>query len=424
MRVAIFLALIAAAILLYLRFSKRANAKSTEKVFTYGPFTIKAAASTSFAADLKHGYVKQTDVAYSIFYEGKAIKFPKKLETNTGLPFLWRVFALPGAPTPSLIAGSQSLYLIYVQDKTLMVEPLVEQSSEFASLQFLDSEKGQPGLYREVFMESDPAEMETLDQLEGGRFLMISEHAVLDVQTREIKRFNTQNQSLGNYSFPSPHGALAFSPDQTSLVFQAEFQSWNAQDDELPETEHGLVVYNFLNDDGYVVPYNNTETRMINVQNIDADWLNTFFEWKNDKNGQLQLQQRQLEKLPPWVGTYDPRDHYYTIYPVKPGILPAFLNFVLNQIGGSEANILEDKTGEYTGRNLILASGELKLDINLKEDEQKLTFSKHLYAETSPEYINLVEKTASAFDQELSAGKHQEHFGRIVSLTRQIRGIN
>lgn len=424
MRVAIFLALIATAILLYLRFSKRANAKSTEKVFTYGPFTIKSAASTSFAADLKHGYVKQTDVAYSIFYEGKSIQFPKKLETNTGLPFLWRVFALPGAPTPSLIAGSQSLYLIYVQDKTLVVEPLVEQSSEFASLQFLDSENGQPGPYNEVFMESDPAKMGTLDRLEGGRFLMISEHAVLDVQTLEIKRLNTKNESLDNYSFPSPHGALAFSPDQTNVVFQAEFQSWNAQDDELPETEHALVVYNFLNDHGYVVPYNDTETRMINVQNNNAAWLNTFFEWKQDKSGKVKLQLRQLEKTPPWVGTYKPEDHYYTLYPVQPGMLPVFLNFVLNQIGGSKANILEDKTGEYTGRNLVLASGELKLDINFKEDEQKLTFSKHLYAETSPEYIKLVEKIASAFDDELSSGKHQEHFGRIISLTRQIRGIN
>ena len=86
--------------------------------------------------------------------------------------------------------------------------------------------------------------------------------------------------------------------------------------------------------------------------------------------------------------------------------------------------ILEDKTGEYTGRNLILASDDLKLDITFKEDEQKLTFSKHLYAETSPEYIDLVKKTASAFDQELSAGKHQEHFGRVISLVRKLRGIN
>ncbi|WP_373551478.1 hypothetical protein [Haliscomenobacter sp.] len=424
MKVAILLALIIASVLLYLRFSKRSAAKSIEKILTYGPFTIKAVATTSTAYNMNYGKVKQTNIAYSIFYEGQPIRFPGRLETNTGLPFLWKVYALPGAPSPSLIAGSQSLYLIYVKDKTVVVEPLVAQGSDFASLQFLDSEKEQPGPFREVFMENDPAEMETLDQLEGGRFLMISEHAVLDVQTREIKGFNTQNQSLGNYSFPSPHGALAFSPDQTSLVFHAEFQSWNAQDADLPETEHGLVVYNFLNDDGYVVPHNDTETRMINVQNIDIEWINTFFEWKQDKRGKLQLQLRQLEKTPPWKGTYDPRDHYYTLYPVKPGMLPVFLNFVLSQMGWSKANILEDKTGEYTGRTLVLASGELKLDINFKEDEQKLSFSKHLYAETSPEYINLVKKIASAFDHELSAGKHQEHFGRIISLTRQIRGIN
>lgn len=424
MKIAILLALIIASILLYLRFSKRPNAKSIEKVLTYGPFTIKAVATTSNAYNMNYGKVKQTSIAYSIFYEGQPIRFPGKLETNTGLPFLWKVYALPGAPTPSLLAGSQSLYLISVQDKTVVVEPLVTQGSDFASLQFLDSEQGQPGAFKEVFMESDPAEMDTLDQLEGGRFLMISERAILDVQTREIKRFNTKNESLDNYSFPSPHGALAFSPDQTSLVFQAEFQSWNTQDADLPETEHGLVVYNFLNDEGYALPYNDTETRMINVQNIDAEWLNTFFEWKQDKSGKLQLQLRQLEKLPPWKGTYDPRDQYYTLFPVKPGMLPVFLKVVLNQIGGSEANILEDKTGEYTGRNLVLALGELKLDINFKEDEQKLTFSKHLYAETSPEYTNLVKKIASAFDQELGVGKYQEHFGRIISLTRQIRGIN
>jgi hypothetical protein len=253
---------------------------------------------------------------------------------------------------------------------------------------------------------------------------MITEHVILDVQTLEIKRFNTKNEGLENYSFPYPHGALAFSPDRTSLVFHAEFENWDTQKADLPETEHGLVVYNYLNDDGYAVPYNDTETRMINVQNIDHEWLNTFFEWKQDKKGKLQLQLRQLEKAPPWVGAYNPEDHYYTLYPVKPGMLPVFLNFVLNQIGGSAANILEDKTGEYTGRSLILASGELKLDINYKEDEQKLTFSKHLYAETSPEYIDLVKKTASAFDQELSAGKHQEHFGRIISLVRKLRGID
>ena len=37
------------------------------------------------------------------------------------------------------------------------------------------------------------------------------------------------NNPVENYSYPSPHGALAFSPDQKSIVFRAEFQSWNSR---------------------------------------------------------------------------------------------------------------------------------------------------------------------------------------------------
>jgi hypothetical protein len=61
---------------------------------------------------------------------------------------------------------------------------------------------------------------------------MVGEHAVLDVHTRSIRRFNTNNNSVDNYAFPSPHGALALSPNRQQIVFRAEFQSWNASDEE------------------------------------------------------------------------------------------------------------------------------------------------------------------------------------------------
>jgi hypothetical protein len=264
-------------------------------------------------------------------------------------------------------------------------------------------------------MENDAQDLGTLAQLKGGRLLMIGEKVVLDVSTGKTWRFNAQNNALDNYSFPSPHGALAFSPDQTSIVFNAEFQSWNTQDKPQPDSTHGLVVYNFIQDKGYVVPYSDTETRMINVQEIDEQWLNTFFEWRKDPNGQFQLQFKPLKMLPPWTGRYNPQDGYYTLYPVKSEMLPVFLKFVQQQMNWTDANILEDKTGEYTGRTLILGAGELKFDIQFKEDEQKLIFSKHIYAENKPEYLSLVKNIAAAFDKELLAEKHQEHFGRIGS---------
>jgi hypothetical protein len=391
------------------------TAKTIEKKLTYGPFTIQKIATTRKVFNLNYGRVNQTTIAYTILYKGQPIRFPSSLETNTGLPFLWKVYALPEAPYPTLIAGSQSLYLISIKDEKTVLEPLLEQSSDFASVQFLDSENGQPGRFQEVYMENDAQDLGTLAQLKGGRLLMIGEKVVLDVSTGKKWRFNAQNNALDNYSFPSPHGALAFSPDQTSIVFNAEFQGWNTQEEQQRDSTHGVTVYNFIQDKGYVVPYSDTETRMINVQEIDQHWLNTFFEWRQDPNGQFQLQLRQFKTLPPWTGRYNPQDGYYTLYPVKPEILPVFLKFVLQQMNWTDANILEDKTTEYTGRTLILGSGELKFDLQFKEDEQKLIFSKHIYAENKPEYLSLVRNIAAAFDKELLFEKHQECFGRIGS---------
>ncbi|MEZ4827748.1 MAG: hypothetical protein R3C61_15910 [Bacteroidia bacterium] len=42
----------------------------------------------------------------------------------------------------------------------------------------------------------------------------------------------------------------------------------------------------------------------------------------------------------------------------------------------------------------------------------------------SPEYEALVKKIAEDFNAELSEGKHQEHFGRVINQTKQIRGVD
>lgn len=405
-------------------FSMRKNkVELITQTIPYGPFEINVTAKSGKQLNMNYGLVSYTNVAYSITHQGKPVTFPGALQNNTGLPFLWNVYALPGAPTPTLVAGSQSLYLVYLDaGGTPVVEPLLEQGYDFASLQFLDGENGQPGAYSEVFSKNETDDLKKLDSLDGGRFLMVSEHAVLDVQTRKIWPFNTNNDAVENYSFPTPHGALAFSPDQKSIVFRANFQSWNAADEDLPDSEHALAVYNFEKDTGYAVLFDDTDTRLTNIQNADYAWFERFFEWKKTPDG-YRLQRRTLATLPPWTGQYDPRDNYYTLYPVKPGMLPVFLDFVLGQMGWSKANIVKDETGEYTGHCLDLASGETKLDIRFREDDQVLSFSKHLYVDDSPEYKILVKKIADAFDAELASGKHQEHFGRIYSETKKIRGM-
>jgi len=412
------IALILVAVYFYF---KPTVANNFSKDIQYGPFTVRVSAKTGKTFNMNYGMVNYTDMAYTILHKDKSIVFPGTLQNNTGLPFLWAVYPLSGAPDPTLVAGSQSLYLIYLKNGVPVVEPILQQGYDFASLQFLDSENGQPGRYSEVFMKNEIDNLEKLDTLAGGRYLMVSEHAVLDVQTRKIWVMNKDNEAAENYSFPSPHGALAFSPDQKSIVFQAEFQSWNTEDKDLPDSEHALVAYDFEKNSGYAVKYDDTDTRMIRVDENDHKWFDTYFEWKKLPEGD-RLQQRQLKKLPNWTGKFNPQDNYYTLYPVKPGMLPVFLEFVLAQMSWTKANIMKDTTGEYSGRSLTLGSGPTKLNIGFKEDEQKLTFSRDVYDVKNRENDPLIKKIADAFNAELTTGNYQEHFGRIFSETKQIRG--
>lgn len=400
-----------------LRKAMGADTSSIKKEMAYGPFVIRVKAITGTTYNINYGRSKQTNVGYSIWHEGKPVVFPSALQTNTGLPFLWRVYALPDAPTPTLLAGSQSLYLIYIKDGQPIVEPVREQSSDFASVQFLDSEAGQPGAFMEVFSRSDTLGMDQVDTLKGGRYLLVSGHTVLDVHTGKQMVFNKDNNAVDNYSYPQPNGALAFSPDQKKIVFNAAFQSWNTELANLPDSEHALVVYDFERDKGYSVLYDDTDTRMKNFEDITLDWFNTYFEW--NANGDT-LSLKKWDTLPPWKGSYSQKDNYYYLYPVKAGMLPVFKDFVLAQMGWNVSNILSDTTTEYSGRTLEIGTASMKLDIVFKEDEQKLNFSRGLYEDDSPEYKTIVEKIATAFDQELLSGLHQEHFGRIYSETKRI----
>jgi hypothetical protein len=245
----------------------------------------------------------------------------------------------------------------------------------------------------------------------------VSGHVVMDMQTRKCMPFNRDNNPVDNYSYPQPNGALAFSPDHKKIVFNAAFQSWNTQPADLPDSEHALVVYDYEADTGYTVLYDDTDTRMKNISDINLDWFNTYFEWNT--NGDT-LSLKKWNKLPEWTGSYVEKDNYYYLYPVKTGMVPVFKDFVLRQMGWSAANILSDTTAEYTGHTIGLGSGATKLDIVFREDEQKISFSKNLYENDNPAYKILIQKIARAFDGELRSGKHQEHFGRIINETKRI----
>ena len=147
----IILLLIACITVIFLLYSFAKNKYEEVKLskeIQYGPFTIQAKVSKTKSFNMNYGRMtNNTNVAYHVLFNGKPITYSSGLQNNTGLPFLWAVYALKDAPDPTLIAGSQSLYMIYIKDGVPKVEPLLIQSTDFASLQFLDRKNGQPGDY-------------------------------------------------------------------------------------------------------------------------------------------------------------------------------------------------------------------------------------------------------------------------------------
>ncbi len=378
----------------------------------YGPFVIRADASTGMTFNMNYGMVHYTSVGYSIWHEGRPVSFPDALESNTGLPFLWKVYALEGTPEPTLIAGSQSLFLVKFKEGKPVVEPLFSQFSDFATLQFLDSEDGQPGPEITVFSANSVDGMDRIDTLRGGQLLLVCGTSVLDIHSGEQWAFSSSGRSLDNYSFPNPPGVLALSPDKNCIVFNGSFQTWNSNDTNY--IEHAMVVFDFKKNQGYTVPYDDTETRLTDVQDINWNWFNTYFEWTKDAAGQARLQLRHHDQLPYWLGKFNPSDNYYHLYPVKASMHDVFLEFVLGQMGWTKANIIKDEFHEYTGRQMTLADDDTKLDIGFTDDA--ISFSKHIYLPyngNDTKYPALVKKIADAFDAELAKGRWQEHFGRI-----------
>ncbi len=385
------------------------------KQIPIGPFVIQADAATGKTFNINYGIVDSTSVAYSIWYDGKVIQPPGQLQSNTGLPYLWKVYNVAGTTEPTLIAGSQSLFIVKLKNGKPEVKALASQFSDFATLQFLDSENGQPGPEHTLFACSSVEEMEHIETLSGGTLLLVNGLMVLDFETGQKWSFSKDGRSLQNYSFPNPPGILATSPDRNSIVFSGQFQTWNSTSTDF--IEHAMVVFDFRNDEGYIVPFDDTQTRLTNLASLNRAWFESRFEWTKSESGKDRLTLRSQDKPYPWLGEYKERDGYYYLYPVLSGMLEPFLEFTLNHVGWDRSQILSDETMEYAGRTITFGKDDLKFDINFREDDRVMSLSPHLYFPDGPDKAKirtLVKQMADSFNERLANGEFQEHFGKTL----------
>ncbi len=381
------------------------STKTQTSEFVHGPFTIRMEQFTTSDFNLNYGkFFKRINIAYSVLHNGKVIAFPNELQSNTGFSHLWRAFILHDAPTPTIVAGSQSVFMIMATDNGYKVKPLEIQSSDFIIFQWLDAENGQPSPAFELFMGDERTSMNHPDTLKGGKFLMVNQKNVLHVPTMELFHFNKDNWGMDNYN--KDGDALAFSPDERLIVFPGHFQTWNSNT--TPTYGNAILTYDFRKDAISVLPYSKNETHLYKTEDMNNEWFNTNFIWDTtDQESMLTFRKPKIPYI--WQGYF--REDYFYIFPTTEKMLMIFKQFILDYMKWTSQEVLSEKNHEYTGRVFLLGKDDVVFHLAAREGE--VIFSSEKYGEEGKATRILVKEIGNAFNEVMKTGKYDEHIVAI-----------
>jgi hypothetical protein len=374
--------------------------KSSSTFTELGPFTLETIVKSGKSFNINYGMTDYTNLSYDLTYKGKPLTFDQGLETNTGLPGIWRVFTLKDAPVPALLLGSQTLYLVTLENEKPRIKTVFSQGYDFASIQWLDIEAGQPGDYREIF-SSDEFDTET--ELAGGRYIAVSHAVVLDVRTLEIFPFNTNNEPVDGFNITGSN-VIAFSPDSTQLIYRGS----KTDEADYQITHWALLSYNFRTGKTYAVPFDKVAFHLADEYKMTVGWVDDYFEWKKEEDGSLKLTTRVHTSPVMRKGILFFQRHQgyeYTLNPVKESMMHHLSDYLQTELkleGSSISPVTGDyskqRTIQYQGMTLTLTYGEYGKDLVLRKEGNSL------YGENK----ELFKRIADGFNAILMTGKYQE----------------
>ncbi|TKT88898.1 hypothetical protein [Dyadobacter frigoris] len=334
---------------------------------------------------------------FSIRNNGK----PVSINGDKGSSYFWQAWFLKDAPKTTILAGSQSMYLITEENGKSKIVPVNEQDNNFGKIQWLDSENGQPGKQREIY-NADASN--TPGYLSGGQFLFINTKVVLDIQT--LKSYQTDVNSselvtqLDDYN-PFDSRAVAMSPDKSQLVLIGTRRNPVSH-----LSQYALITIDFVKNKAYAVPFDRTETRFSTIWDASSEWVNTYFHWITNANGSEILQKRWLELSPYWIGrwTIYPPDNIiqnYQLVPVRKDIVKSLVDFVKLKYPP-----VEIETREQSPQTInYLTINKSRLGLYFNSANQTLSLES--------ENKELLKEIGEKFDHELRKGRFQNDFGKF-----------
>ncbi len=378
----------------------RSKGKSSIETIEHGPFTLQKKKVVEKRYDFNRGQrVTSAYSKYQVFYKGDPVSFPDALEVNTGYTYVWKAFILKDAPKPAIIAGSQSMYLITEEDGSVKLKPLNEQNSGFASWQWLDSRDGQPLGKQQVYISEDTGSEFTL---KGGDYLLINENTVLHIPDLSVYSFRKSMDYTNGYYASK---VVAFSPGKEEIVFIGNKNSEERYDKYL----YALLVYNFKTNAAYVVPFDQTETRLKDQNHITPEWLDTFFEWHHSPEGIYTLQKRTLTALPNWQGHFT-GNFSYELIPVRAEIQEELLKIIKEIFSLVEEDVTLEKSGYSKQKVYRLRISGHEYSLYYFEELRSVSFSKDLLEEETEEVMQVVKRVGEAFNERLQQGMYQDLF--------------
>ncbi|MFN8443820.1 MAG: hypothetical protein U0175_23780 [Caldilineaceae bacterium] len=245
-------------------------------------------------------------------------------------------------------------------------------------------------------------------EFSGGRWLLLGDNCVLDVQKLTAYPIDTQ-PIFGDYKNRLLRSGLLVSPDQHSFVSLAESDTNEYLPSGLARTVAKLIVLDFVEGNAYILPITRPQMRYSYPERIDAQWIEHHFVWqKNDKGVEQLVKRANFTPLPyhgDLIVDIVMRNMSYNLAPVKPELFDALAQFLEEnyQVVKKE----ESESDDY-GKSLRLSLGEQQLYLrfttyNIPSGELVL----QVFGDTENQLLKAI---GQRFDEVLATGKYDDLF--------------
>jgi hypothetical protein len=376
---------------------------------TVGSFTVEVVerkvSAGGFPNTSSNPFERRPITEFRVFHQGKQV-VPPGTEPDRGAPW-WDVRLLVGAPRPALLLMEMGAVLVTDEGGQLRLQELAPRDGNHCRWQWLDGNQGQPGAVELVGIGHRP---DQALELTGGRWLSIYEQFILDVKTLALYPYQvTSSEVLGQlqHFYPANKPALMLSPGGTTFVVTGS-RDRPGEDDMAKRFEYALVMFDFVNRIGTVLPINFNRWRVPTPQDIDAAFAKRVLGWRRDPDGREHAFLRTDLPTQYWTGRLrgrEMRSLSYDLQPVTPAMGDALARFI-------EAQFDAQISPERIEGKLAVRIGDLTLSLGFPGSRapRVILYPSSDQWQREAEAHVWIERIGERFNERLLAGEYQEHF--------------